>query len=252
VGPADAAVDAAALAARPSVTVVGVYRARNAELVQALVGPVRDGGATVGWWALDDVVPTLASETVGEGPGLRLPLLNAVLERRPGDPDGWLVVCDDDVRFDRGDIAQLVSIAARAELDLAQPARSERELDHEITRRWRLSTARLTSFVEIGPLFVVGPGWRHRIVPFPAERGMGWGLELDWLDLQREGCRLGIVDAVSVSHVGARGAEYDFDRHHAEVHAELARRGIGHWRDFQETFACWRPWQRSAPWASPG
>ena len=34
---------------------------------------------------------------------------------------------------------------------------------------------------------------------------MGWGVELDWLDLHKEGCVLGIVDAVRVRHEGRAG-----------------------------------------------
>lgn len=227
---------------------VGVYRSRNAETVRRLVASARADGIAVAWWALDEVVPELAAETVGVGWGTKFPLLNDVLDRVEGAGDGWLVVCDDDVAFDRGDVGRLVSLCRRACLDLAQPARSERVVDHEITRRRRLSVVRLTSFVEIGPLFVVGPRWRDRIVPFPPEREMGWGLELDWLDLHREGCRLGVVDAVSVHHQGVRAQDYDFDRHHEALFDELARRGVGHWRDVQETLAVWRPWRRSAPW----
>ena len=136
--------------------------------------------------------------------------------------------------------------------DLAGPARSERELDHAITAARRLSVARRTSFVEIGPLFVVGPRWRDRIVPFPEERGMGWGLELEWHELHREGCELGIVDAVRVRHLGERGEGYDFRTDVHRVHAELEERGFDSWQDVQRTLATWRPWQRSPGWMPSG
>ena len=50
---------------------------------------------------------------------------------------------------------------------------------------------------------------------------MGWGLELEWHELYREGCALGIVDAVRVRHEGERGEGYDFRTEAHRVHAEL-------------------------------
>lgn len=229
------------------VSLIGVYRSRNAGHVERLVEPALAANWNVAWWALDDVVADLAAVTVGSGPGAKLPLLNQILAR-VGSREDWLVVSDDDVVFERGDLVRLVALCRRAGLDLAQPARSDRAVDHEITVARRLSVARRTSFVEIGPVFVVGPDWRDRIVPFPEERGMGWGLELEWLELVREGCVLGVVDAVRVRHEGARGEDYDDDAEIARVHEELAARGFQGWSDVQATLATWRPWQRSPSW----
>lgn len=230
------------------VALIGVYRAANAEYVRPLVESAARLGWTVAWWSLDDAVDDLGHVTVGSGPGARLPLLNEVL-RRSGIVKGWLVVSDDDVVFERGDLGRLVSLCTRAGFDLAQPARSDPPVHHAITTARRLSVARRTSFVEIGPLFVVGPRWRDRIVPFPEDRGLGWGLELEWLDLHRQGCTLGIVDAVHVRHVGVPGRDYDFAGQVDSIHAELAERGIGSWADVQSTHETWRPWQRAPRWA---
>jgi hypothetical protein len=227
---------------------VGVYRSRNAERVQALAAPALDRGWTVAWWALDEAPGDLAPVTVGSGAGSRLALLNAAL-RQAGAHD-WVVVSDDDVTFERGDVVRLASLVERAGLDLAQPARSDPARDHGITAARRLSRARRTSFVEIGPVLVVGPRWRDRILPFPEERGMGWGLELEWLELFREGCELGIVDAVRVRHEGERGQEYDDAGEIERVHAELEMRGYRGWSDVQVTLGTWRPWQRTPTWGS--
>lgn len=230
-----------------SASLVGIYRARNADRVRRIVQPALDEGWTVAWWALDEVVDDLADVTFGCGPGVKLPLVNGVL--RASGRSEWLVVSDDDLAFDRGDVVQLVSLCARAGLDLAQPARTDPFVDHGITTARRLSVARRTSFVEIGPVFAVGPGWRERIVPFPEERGMGWGLELEWHELHREGCALGIVDAVRVRHEGGRGEDYDYRAEAHRVHAELEERGFDGWQDVQLTVDTWRPWQRSPAWA---
>ncbi len=71
---------------------------------------------------------------------------------------------------------------------------------------------RLTTFVESGPLVAVAPKWVERVTPLPVWRGMGWGLELEWIDLQAEGCRLGIVDATTVVHLGPVARELRHDR----------------------------------------
>jgi hypothetical protein len=219
------------------------------------VAQARSAGWKVGLWALDVVDDTLSPFTVGSGSGPKLSLLNETLARTDAD-EGWIVVSDDDVVFTRGDLPAFVAFCRHAGFDLAQPARSDDNSTHEfnvahpITRARRLSKARATTFVEIGPLFAIGPRWRDRIVPFPGERGMGWGLELDWFDLQRDGCRLGIVDSIRVEHVGTPGADYDFELEADLMHRELAERGFAGWDDVERVLAVWRPWQRVPPWAA--
>ena len=77
---------------------------------------------------------------------------------------------------------------------------------------------------------------------------MGWGLELEWHELHRQGCALGIVDGVRVRHEGDRGEDYDYRSDAHRVHAELAARGFNGWPDVQLTLGTWRPWQRSPRW----
>jgi hypothetical protein len=61
-------------------TIVGVYRAENAALVERLLQPALEAGWTTAWWALDRVAATLEPFTVGEGPGEKLPLLDAAIK----------------------------------------------------------------------------------------------------------------------------------------------------------------------------
>jgi hypothetical protein len=230
-------------------TVVGIYRAANAHLVEKLLAPALSAGWTTAWWALDRKAPALAAHTVGVGPGEKLPLLDETL-RRHGRPRGALVLADDDIVFERGDLTELVSIATRAGLGLAQPAHAPgSEVSHGITRAQPRSRARLTTFVESGPLVVVAPETVGRVTPLPTWRGMGWGIELDWLDLSRDGCRLGIVDAVQIVHLGKVAGTYDDTELRARLRDELAARGVDDWASLQWTLATWRPWQRRPPWA---
>jgi hypothetical protein len=229
-------------------TIVGVYRRRNADRVAALVEPALAQGWRVAWWALEGADPLLAEVTVGEGPGLKLPLLNETL-RRLAAPTDWTVVSDDDLGFRRGDVVRFARLCERAGFDLAQPARARgTELSHGITVAPRLSRARRTTFVESGPLFAVGPRFRDRILPLPEQRGMGWGVEIDWHDLAAEGCRLGIVDSVTIEHRGRAGAAYDAAELKRRLRAELEARGQPEWGDMRRTLAVWELWQRRPPW----
>jgi hypothetical protein len=216
----------------------------------SLIEPALAEGWSTAWWALDRTHLQLTEYTVGEGPGLKLPLLNRTLERL-GTTSGWTVVSDDDLRFRRGDVVQFVEICEAAGLDLGQPARARgTQFSHGITRRARMSRARATSFVESGPLFVVGNHWRDRVIPLPEHRGMGWGIEIDWFDLFEDGCRLGIVDETPMEHVGDAMKAYDYTDMNRRMKEELAARGRPYWAGMRETVAVWRLWQKHPPWGT--
>jgi hypothetical protein len=229
---------------------VGVYRRENLDHVLRLIEPALAEGWPTAWWALDGRHPQLADYTVGEGPGLKLPLLNRTLERLGATPT-WTIVADDDLRFRAGNVVQFVHICEAAQFDLAQPARARgTHFSHAITVGIRRSRARATSFVESGPLFVVRSRCRERVLPLPEHRGMGWGTEIDWFDLFEAGCRLGIVDATPMEHVVKPMKAYDYSEMNRRMKEELAARGRPYWAGMQETVAVWRPWQRRAPWAN--
>jgi hypothetical protein len=228
--------------------IVGVYRRENAPHVLGLLEPALTRGWRTAWWGLDGDRAELREFTVGEGPGLKLPLLNRLLEH-VGKPAGWTVLSDDDLRFVRGDVVGFVELCERGALDLAQPARAPgTNCSHGITVAAPRSRVRRTTFVESGPLVAIGPAWRDHILPLPDSRGMGWGVELDWFDLVAHGCRLGIVDAAVIQHLGDAGDHYDTSEIRQTLRAELAARGQADWRAFQRTLAVWRPWRRSPPW----
>jgi hypothetical protein len=229
------------------VNIVGVYRRRNAPHVRELLEPALDEGWATAWWALDGVDRSLERYTVGEGPGLKFPLVNEMLRAEPRAK--WTIVSDDDITFRRGTVVTFVRSCRQAGLDLAQPSRARGNVPHHgITCVRPLVRARLTTFVESGPLFAVGPRFSDRLLPLPAALGMGWGVEFRWFDLTKEGCRLGIVDEAVVEHVGRVGAEYETAELEARVRAELVARGAESWQPFQQILGLWRPWRRRAPW----
>jgi hypothetical protein len=230
--------------------VYSVYRRQNAAVLERLLAPALAGDWTVYLWALDEPDPSLAHLTAGSGPGTKFELVNRLLAERPPSPSQHVVVTDDDAVFVRGSLATFLETAAAAQLDLSQPAHVLRSnISHRITWRRPLSRARLTTFVEIGPLFAVAPGWRDRIMPFPQDIGMGWGLELDWMDLRADGCRLGIVDATPIRHLSPFAAAYAPDEEIAKLTRLLAERGAPGWKGLRRTLQTWRPWRDRSPWA---
>jgi hypothetical protein len=204
----------------------------------------------VALWALDEEDPGLAGDTLGSGPGTKFELVNRLASERAPESGDWVVVADDDAVFLRGSVVSFVRKAARADFGLAQPAHVLwSNISHRITWMRPFSNARLTTFVEIGPIFAVAPAWRDRIVPFPEDVGMGWGLELDWIDLQEDGCRLGIVDATPIKHLSPFATAYAPDAEIAKLTQRLEERGAPGWKGLRRTLATWRPWQSRPPWA---
>lgn len=228
--------------------IVGVYRHRNAELVEGLIKPALSYGWRTAWWALDRRHPSLDAFTVGEGPGEKPRLVNETL-RRSGFLADWTVVADDDIRFRRGDVIRLVDVCQHGRFDLAQPALAPRtHASHPITIAQRHVRARTTTFVESGPMLVIGPRFRDAILPLAEHLGMGWGIEFDWIDLLDQGCRLGIVDSEVIDHLGKVAADYDSGEMRRRIGEELAARGATDWKALQHTLEVWRRWQRKPPW----
>lgn len=222
----------------PEFTLIGIYRRRNA----ATMARLAEQAPRVLLWGLDGVHPALASATLGEGPGGRFDLLNR-LAAEVESP--YIVVADDDVRIMAQSLAVLVAITAHFFLDLCQPAHGLRSIHgHRITMRRPLSVLRETNFVDIGPILVIGPRFRERIVPFPPGLNMGWAVELDWMELcEHDGARLGIVDAVPIRHIGAIAGHYDATGEKARVKARLAQRGAARFDEVWRVYKTVRPWQ---------
>jgi hypothetical protein len=234
----------------PGPLLAGVYAAEKAERLVRVAGPATRAGWEVALWALDGIDERLAGVTRGSGAGFRLENLNRVLGPVLEEPR-WVVLCDDDVEFVRGDVVRLVAECEAAGFGLAQPAHAPgSHVSHGHTRAVPRSRSRAVTFIECGPISVVSPHWCERVLPLPEWRGMGWGLELEWMDLRAEGCVLGIVDAVTYLHLDAVGQTYDEAVERERMRAELEARGIDDLSARQSTLGTWRPWRRRPPWRS--
>jgi hypothetical protein len=90
-----------------------VYRARNAALVEQILSGRADGW-NVHLWALDEVAPRLAGLTRGSGKGGKAELLQRLLDDHAPAPSSWIVLSDDDYRFRRGSLVDLLGLACAA------------------------------------------------------------------------------------------------------------------------------------------
>lgn len=137
----------------------------------------------------------------------------------------WILLCDDDVEFAPGFLDTFIHWARRCDFSLAQPARtSDSYIDHPIVQQLPGISARLTRFVEIGPVVCMRRDAAQRLLPFGPDTGMGWGLDFVWPAVaKREGFRMGIVDATPVAHrMRPPARHYDGGRAHAALAQLLA------------------------------
>jgi hypothetical protein len=212
--------------AAPCPALVSVYREANAQHVRALMAGWPGGRVLL--WSLDGIPADLSRHTLGSGAGTRFELLNRLVDELPaGDRAGGLVVADDDFRFAVGSLAALVSLGRELRLDLWQPSHSAASwASFRFVRRRPLSAARITNFVEQGPVFVMSPRAQAALLPLPVDLGMGWGAELRWMETaRRTGLRLGILDALSVRHLVMPGAAYDKQQQLEQLQAMLEEAG---------------------------
>ena len=222
--------------------VVSVYRDRNASTVLSMLEPAIQAGADIRLWALERGAPALGSWTLGRGPGGRFELVNRLLAREP--LGGFLVVADDDVSFQSGNVVQAVALANRSDLDLSQPAHTFRSrTSHDVNVARLISAARRTTFVEIGPVVIASPRILPALLPFPEATRMGWGADIEWTDLERSGYRFGVLDAIRLCHPGAVAADYPGSTaERSALDRALSARGLsGEW---QRTVTTIRPWKR--------
>ncbi len=126
-------------------------------------------------------------------------------------------MADDDVDLPPRFLDRFIALCDSLRLDIAQPAQSARShAAWRVTRR-RPGVARITRFVEIGPVTAFSRRAAAGLLPFPELR-FGWGLDNHWAALARErGWTLGVIDALPVRHEWQPVAT---DYTHAEAMAE--------------------------------
>ena len=234
-------------------TTLCIYRERNQSTVTGLVEQAQRRGIKIVLWALDNPLPELAAYTVGCGPGPRMDLFNRLWQTVESDGCYQLILADDDIYFTRGSLDQLLGAAIVCEFGIAQPAHDlTSKYSYPINRTRPFLLARHSTFVEPGPLVVVTQPWIDQVMPFPENFGMGWGIWLLWQKLQPGGCKLGIIDCVTVNHPSPVATEYTsaLQVEHGRLRSLIREQGFQSTEDAQQILGTWKFWQPAPPWKS--
>lgn len=202
--------------------------ARRSVLVLSIVRPGRRDGL----WAatrreLEDSAHDVTIVTSVPAARGKFENLDALLADVRIDDYDWLVIVDDDIVLPVGFLDGLLGGAEALGLKLVQPAhRLHSHAAWSVTRRRPGVLARETAFVEIGPVTAFARETFSELLPFPAELGMGWGLDVHWAAIARDrGWPIGIVDAVPILHAHApAGDAYSREAAEAQARAFLADR----------------------------
>lgn len=136
--------------------------------------------------------------------------LNAMLAAHDLTAYDHVLLVDDDVELPRGFTDRLIWAVERSGLLLAQPAhRRHSHAAWPVTRRRFLHPARLTHYVEIGPVTLLRGAALEQLIPFPADLTMGWGLDNHWGALAGEaGWPIGVVDSTPLLHLNPVAGVY--------------------------------------------
>lgn len=135
--------------------------------------------------------------------------LNAILKRHDLSKFDWLIVTDDDVDIPDNFVDHLICVLDHYNFKIGQPAHNFISYTtYTVTRRQFNSIARVTNFVEIGPIFAFHRDVFSELLPFP-DVGMGWGLDIHWSFLaNKKNWRMGVVDALPIRHLRPVGSGY--------------------------------------------
>jgi GT2 family glycosyltransferase len=125
-----------------------------------------------------------------------------------------VLLVDDDIELPRGFTDRLIWATERSGLLLAQPAhRRHSHAAWPVTRRRLPHAARLTHFVEIGPITLLRGEALEQLIPFPADLTMGWGLDVWWGAIAREhGWPIGVIDSTPLLHLNPVAGGYGRER----------------------------------------
>jgi hypothetical protein len=153
--------------------------------------------------------------------------MNLLLSRFDWKSYDFIVISDDDITLPRGFLDAFLSYQVKHDLALAQPARTPWSRSSYSFVRQRLRTeARLTRFVEAGPVTSIRRDLAPLLLPFDEESPMGWGYDLIWpLVVERAGLRLGIIDRTAVDHtMRGQAAAYSGSGEFSRMTGYLAKR----------------------------
>lgn len=114
----------------------------------------------------------------------------------------YIFLSDDDILLPEGFVDRYMEIVLEHRFDLSQPARSHDSfIDHPFTEKIDGIKARLTRYVEIGPVVCFSRRAFELVFPFPEFPPSGWGFDFVWpLIMEKEGYKMGIIDHLPCVH----------------------------------------------------
>ena len=192
-----------------SVLVAGIYLANQENAVSHIVrelGRSRNFRVSQRWAALCGEAP---SEDVGAVTVLKsaamLPkvaLINRLLSGVALQKYDYLVLCDDDIILPDDFLDTFLGLQEEHDFAAAQPARTHNSyIDHPFVEQLDGVRARVTRFVEIGPLVSFRRDIVPSIIPLDEATPMGWGFDFVLPCVaERQGLRIGIIDGTPVDH----------------------------------------------------
>lgn len=203
------------------ILVVGVYLVDRENLASQITRELADSSnwkVEQRWIALGQGQPD--SDTahftirVTNTPSPKFLLLNQLLKTVELHDFEYLVVSDDDIHLPTGFLDNYLALVSHHGFAIAQPARTHNSyIDHRFVEQLDGIDARRTRFIEIGPLFSLHRSTFDYFLPFDETSPMGWGNDFVWPVLaERYGLKMGIVDAVPVTHnLRKPVAYYDYE-----------------------------------------
>jgi GT2 family glycosyltransferase/glycosyltransferase involved in cell wall biosynthesis len=218
------------------VLVLGVClcdRPNNVETVISVLAGTANYGITQRWEALGEgQIGPMLSKVVRYPKSREVPkyeLLNGLLAGEDLAKFEYVVIVDDDIALPDRFLDHFLSLQAKLDLQLAQPARTPNSyIDHPIVRRVDGVLGRQTLFVESGPVVSIHRSAFRLLFPFDLTSPMGWGYENVWAyRLSRNGLRMGIIDACPVDH-SLRAPASCYDRAEAEKAQRRLLNSQGH------------------------
>ncbi len=153
--------------------------------------------------------------------------ISEALRHRSLDDYDWVIITDDDITTPDGLLDACLHLASREDLAIFQPAHRFRSYaTFTLTQRHWKRLARVTHFVESGPLTGFRSDALKRLLPFPSMR-WAWGIDVYWSELARRmGWNIGIIDAVPIRHLRPVANAYNFGAAMDEARAFLDRYNI--------------------------
>ena len=190
--------------------VIGCCAYFHDSCIETIVGELQPAGVELHLWALERPRAGLEPITRGQGLHPKWPLMLRMMSEASADFD-YVLFFDDDIVLPPGFVADYFATVGACGADLSQPALThDSHTSHAITRQEPDTLARITNFVEVGPLVCMTRRFYQLALPFfDPISPLGWGYEAQWSHLaQTHGLKIAIVDRCPVRHTRPVGANY--------------------------------------------